>query len=90
MTTYVVRPLKELGIEIDRDDPDIAILVGKPEMESFIKSDGDATYVCADCGATLLENVDAGTVQQIGFECLGCGEVLYLPAQDRKTKSGED
>lgn len=82
MTKYAIIPIEELGVKINRADPNIAILRGKPEMESFIKGEGDATYVCADCGTTLLEDVELGTVENIGFECLGCGKILYMPAHD--------
>lgn len=82
MPKYSLRPLKDLGIEVNRDDPEITILTGKPEMKSFFTGDGDSTYVCGDCGATLLKDVEPGAVQQVAFECLGCGELLYLPAHD--------
>lgn len=82
MPTYTLRPVKDLGIEIDRDDPEIAIFTGEPGMESFIEGGGDTTYVCADCGTTIIENVERGTVGNMGFECLGCGTVLYLPVHD--------
>ncbi|MFC6903829.1 hypothetical protein [Halalkalicoccus tibetensis] len=82
MPTYALTPIEDLGIEIDRDDPRIAILTGKPGMESFFEGDGEATYVCADCGATVAENVKRGAIGDVGFECLGCGTLLYMPAHD--------
>lgn len=80
MSTYAITPVEDLGVEIDRDDPEIAILRGEPDLESIIEGEGDMTYVCADCKTTILEDVELGQVQNIGFECLGCGKILYLPA----------
>ena len=51
-------------------------------MESFFEGGGNVTYVCADCGATVAEGIDGGTIGGMGFECLGCGTLLYLPAGD--------
>ncbi|ADJ14565.1 hypothetical protein [Halalkalicoccus jeotgali] len=82
MPTYALTPIEDLGIEIDRDDPEITILVGEPDMESFVEGGGDTTYVCGDCGATILKDVERGAIGNLGFECIGCGTVLYLPAHD--------
>lgn len=82
MPTYALTPVEDLGIEIDREDPRMAILTGTPEMESFFEGGGETTYVCADCGTTVAEDVDRGAIGDMGFECLGCGTLLYLPAHD--------
>lgn len=82
MPTYSIKPAKEFGIEIDRDDPDITLLGTKSDTGPVFNGEGDTDYVCDNCKTVLIEDVNQGQVQDVGFDCHGCGEILYLPAHD--------
>ena len=54
-------------------------VIASPPDEPLVRGHGDIDYICAGCDRVIAQNIEPGEIQNIVFECSGCGMDNQIP-----------
>lgn len=73
-------PLRMTVISEPKEGTRSVLVMGPDVTGSLIKGGGDLSYMCGECGKTLLRNVGYKQIQNVVIKCNNCERHNEIPA----------
>ena len=54
-------------------------VIASPPDEPLVRGHGDIDNICAGCDRVIAQNIEPGEIENLVFECSGCGMDNQIP-----------